>query len=230
MRALRAVLAAAGFAGTVFFAFCAWALWGAYLPVAIAAGAAGALCLGGAVWLILAGRPPREGQVSAPAASPEGEPERPARPAPSPAPAALCSGTFLHVSGLDLPEGVKCALRYEPDRLRVSAMGHDFTLAHEKVRAAGVLTCKDVQRQYVSSAGGAVAGAMLLGPLGAALGGGVHRKNIRTRERLLVFAYGGADEPPRYLIFRTTQWGSRGREFASAHKKRLPGAVTQVEL
>ena len=236
MRALRILLAAAGFAGAAFFAFCAWALWEPFPDVAIAAAGAAALCLAGSAAALLAGRgKPKAPDAPASVHAPAGQPPSPSPAAPAENPPEkkakpLFSGTFLAVSGLDLPVGTRCRLAYEEDCLRVTALGHDFTLAHEKVRAAQILTQKDMQRQYVSSAGAAVAGGMLLCPLGAAVGGAVRRRTVRRRDRFLVLGYGDAGGPTRFLIFQITQWGSRGREFVSAYKKRLGGAVTHVEL
>lgn len=235
MKILRILLAAAGLAGAAFFGFCAWALWGPFRSVAVAALLAAVLCLAGGVAALLAGRkdPKAQGPFAA-SAYELGGPDNaaPDRTVPTPEThtGPRFSGTFLAVSGLDLPEGTRCRLAYEDSCLRVTALDHDFTLAHEKVRTAAILTHKDIRRQYVSSAGGAVAGAMLLGPLGAAMGGAVHARTVRRRDRFLVFGYGDPGEPTRFLVFQVTQWGSRGREFVAAYKKRSGGSVTHVEL
>ena len=169
MKILRILLAAAGLAGAAFFGFCAWALWGPFRSVAVAALLAAVLCLAGGVAALLAGRkdPKAQGPFAA-SAYELGGPDNAAPdrtvPAPETRTGPRFSGTFLAVSGLDLPEGTRCRLAYEDSCLRVTALDHDFTLAHEKVRTAAILTHKDIRRQYVSSAGGAVAGAMLLGP------------------------------------------------------------------
>lgn len=46
-----------------------------------------------------------------------------------------------------------------------------FSLPVEKLIDVSVMTNREIQKQYVSSVGGAVAGAMLFGSVGAILGG-----------------------------------------------------------
>ncbi len=229
--AARIVLAVAGAAGTVFFAFCAWALYGPFPDVAMAAAGAALISLAVCLWAAIRRKPSPE-QEPSPVSSDAGSDPPPQEAAPVSIPdGPRFSGTFAHVSGLGIPAGAKCRISYWDSALHISALNHDFTLPHEKVRSASLLTRKEVQRQYVSSAGGAVAGAMLLGPLGAAVGGGVRRRSVRSRDRFLIFGYdGGQPNETRFLVFHLTQWGDRGHRFVSAYKKRLDGAVTQIDL
>lgn len=116
----------------------------------------------------------------------------------------IVTARFPLVSGLDLPAGVSCTLCCFPDRLTVDAAGRPYTLPRERILGAALSTVKDVQRQYVSSAGGALAGGMLLGPIGALLGGMVKEKRIRTSTRLLLLTYAPADGgEARTLVFDT---------------------------
>ena len=116
----------------------------------------------------------------------------------------VVTARFPLVSGLELPADVPCTLCYYTDRLTVDAAGQLYTLPRERILGAAMSTVKDVQRQYVSSAGGAVAGGILFGPLGAMLGGMVKEKRIRTSTRLLLLTYAPADGgKPRALVFNT---------------------------
>lgn len=142
----------------------------------------------------------------------------------------LFSGRFFHVAGLDLPPDVKCKVAYWPDRLTFSAMNQEFSLDHRKVISVAKTTQKQLRRQYVSSAGGAVAGAALFGPVGALIGGSARQKTIRDYTRYLIFAYGGPSEDTKYIVLRLTEWGSDGRAFVSAYKRHLKGSRTHVQL
>lgn len=142
----------------------------------------------------------------------------------------LFSGRFYHEAGLDLPPDVKCTVTYRPDRLTFSAMNQEFSLDHRKVRSVAKTTRKQLQRQYVSSAGGAIAGAALFGPVGAILGGSARQRTVRDYTRYLIFAYGGAGEDTKYIILRLTDWGSDGRAFVRAYRRQLKGTRTHTDL
>lgn len=142
----------------------------------------------------------------------------------------LCSGRFFHVAGLNLPPEVKCRVRCWPDRLTFSAMNQEFTIDNRKIRGVTRTTHKQLRQQYVSSAGGAIAGAALFGPLGAVIGGGPRQKTVRDYTRYLIFAYGGNGEDTKYIVLRRSEWGSNGRSFAAAYKKQLKGSGTHVDL
>lgn len=139
----------------------------------------------------------------------------------------LFSGTLRHLSGLDLPSDIKCRLAYWPDRLTVTAMNQQFSLPHSKIRGAAKSTREQAQRYYVSSAGGALAGAALFGPVGAAIGGRTRQKVSYTRSSCLVLAYGEAGEGPKYLIF---EWNNSARPFLSACRKQCKGVDTRIDL
>ena len=144
---------------------------------------------------------------------------------------ALRTGSFVHVSGLDLPAEVKCKLAYHAAYLSVSAMNQVFTLPNDRICSVSVSTQRKLQRQYVSSAGGAVLGAALLGPMGALLGGGARKRSIRSSTRYLIFAYRAeGSEQMKYLIFRVTKWGGLAHSFVAAYKKQTRRAKTQVRL
>ena len=142
------------------------------------------------------------------------------------------SGRFIHSSGLNLPAGVKCKVSVFPDRLLITGMSQDFSLSHSKVRNVSISTQKEVQKHYVSSAGGAVAGGILFGPIGAAIGGSAKEKNIRTYTRFLIFAYGETESAEtKYIIFKLGEWNvNKAQRFVSVYKQRSKRSHTTVEL
>ncbi len=155
---------------------------------------------------------------------------RSSRPSPRTTDKPFFSGHFYHMSGLNFPPETKCKVSYWSDHLSFSAMNQTFALAHSKVRSVTKTTKKAIQQQYVSSIGGAVAGAALFGPLGAIIGGSAKQKTVRNYSRYLIFAYGDPGKDTKYIILSLTDWGSDGRKFISAYKKQLRGTGTQIDL
>lgn len=115
-----------------------------------------------------------------------------------------------HTGGLPLPAGVACRVYCDDFQAVFSASGQDFTLSTNALLDVSIMTATDIQRQYVSSIGGAIAGGMLLGPLGAALGGSASVRKIKTTSRFLVFAY-ASEDGTKYFIFDVTKRLSAGR-------------------
>lgn len=120
-----------------------------------------------------------------------------------PAPAKpLLKGKFDIIDGLPLPPGTRCLVSVYADVLSIEALGQLFTLPQRRIFNVSVSTVKQLQKQYVSSVGGAIAGGLLLGPLGAIIGGSAKQKNIKSFDRFLIFAYldnNGSDT--KYLVF-----------------------------
>lgn len=106
-----------------------------------------------------------------------------------------------HVAGLPLAESSACTISFEDSGISVQGSGNTFNLSYDKMTAMDVKTSVEIQKAYVSSIGGAVAGAALFGPLGAIVGGRAKEKKSRTVENFAIFTYlkdGGID----YLSFK----------------------------
>ncbi len=104
------------------------------------------------------------------------------------------------MGGLGLPEGTQCTISLYPDQLLISALGQDFHIPAGKVIDASLNTAKEIQKQYVSSLGGAIAGALLLGPIGAVLGGSASQRTIKKNTNMMIFTY-LTDTGTNYIIF-----------------------------
>ena len=113
-------------------------------------------------------------------------------------------GQLKLVVGLgNLPQGSPCKIFCNSERMKFSANGQDFVLETSKLLDISVMTQTEIQKQYVSSVGGAVAGAVLLGPLGAIIGGRATKKTINNTSKYLVISY-ISDGETKYIVFDTT--------------------------
>lgn len=121
------------------------------------------------------------------------------------------------VGGLNLPEGTTCTTKCYDDKIDFSANGQDFSLSTDKLIDVSVMTTREIQQQYVSSIGGAVAGAVLLGPLGAILGGAAQKKNIRRNQKYLTFTYLSGEET-KYIVFDITACSYIGNQIKQKYK------------
>jgi hypothetical protein len=97
--------------------------------------------------------------------------------------------TLPHTAGLPIPEKTLCTLFYCSRHIEINANGVEFTLDFSKIHDICLKTSTEIQKQLVSSAGGAVAGAALAGWLGAAIFGGVQQRQIKTTRHYMVFTY-----------------------------------------
>ena len=111
-------------------------------------------------------------------------------------------GLFKHTIGLPLPENTMCQVYYCEDKIIVEGGGSVFNLAHSKVIDLNITSDIEIQKAYVSSAGGAVAGGLVFGPLGALVGGRAKQKKIKQVTNFLVFTY-DKDGTPDYISFDT---------------------------
>ncbi len=94
-----------------------------------------------------------------------------------------------HQSGLPLAQDLECNIEYGKDKFIFTASGNIFNLGFEKITDICIKTDEEIQKQYVSSVAGAVAGGLVFGTLGAIVGGRVREKKIKTASYFLIFTY-----------------------------------------
>lgn len=107
---------------------------------------------------------------------------------------------FHHVDGLPIAENMLCEVFSFPDRIEFKSGTTQIKLSKEKITDMSVKTDTDIQNQVVSSIGGAVAGAMVFGTLGAIIGGRTRTKKVKTISNYLIITY-NSDGDLKYLGF-----------------------------
>lgn len=137
-------------------------------------------------------------------------------------------GVFKHTIGLPLPENTLCDVYYGEDKIIISGGGSTFNLLLSKINDITITTDDEIQKAYVSSAGGAVAGGLLFGPLGALVGGRAKQKKINQITNFLVITYEKDDEP-NYISFDTTN-NFKAIKIVSLFQKRPKTNQKVVEL
>lgn len=111
-----------------------------------------------------------------------------------------------HTYGLNFPQGTKVGITFLLDRILFNAHNQELSLSESKLVDVSTMKLMDIQKQYVSSAGGAITGAMIAGPLGAMVGGRAKVRNIKSRSKYLVIAYKDTPDSPesKYITFDIT--------------------------
>ena len=71
--------------------------------------------------------------------------------------------------------------------------------------SAQIILLQEIQREYNSSIGGAIGGAIAFGALGAMIGGRAKKKEIRTATTYLIVTYEKEDSI-NYIAFTTDQF------------------------
>ena len=84
-------------------------------------------------------------------------------------PGVLLLVSVPRVSGLPVPEKTMAQVYYFEDHLEIDAGGTEYNLTLEKVQEIAIQTHVEQQTQAVSSVGGAMLGAAIAGPIGAAI-------------------------------------------------------------
>lgn len=113
--------------------------------------------------------------------------------------------TLKHTVGLPLPENTLCEIFYSNEKLVIEGGGSTFNLSFEKVIDITLKTDVEIQKSFVSSAGGAVAGGLLFGPLGALVGGRTKQKQSKEITNYFIVTYDkNVSGNPEYIAFDAT--------------------------
>lgn len=119
---------------------------------------------------------------------------------------------FLHVNGLPIAENILCDVFSYPDRLEFKSGSTEFKLMRNKITDICIKTDTEIQKQMVSSVGGAIAGGIMFGPLGAIIGGRTKTKKSKSTSSYLIITYLNSQEEITYIGFDI------GNNFSSATK------------
>ena len=131
-------------------------------------------------------------------------------------------------SGLPVPERTLAQVYYFDDHVEIDAGGVEYDLSMDKIQSVSIQTNVDRQTQFVSSAGGALLGAAVAGPIGAVVGGRIKEKQTQQTESYLIIHYIGKDGTAAVLSFFAT-YTPKCRELAELFQKR-PHQHTKIEL
>lgn len=108
-----------------------------------------------------------------------------------------------HIDGLPIAESSTCRIYLCENKIIFERNEMTFNLDFERINDIVIKSDVEIQKSYISSAGGAVGGAMLFGALGAMVGGRVKEKTDTKESNYLIFAY-TKDEEMKYISFDVT--------------------------
>lgn len=135
-----------------------------------------------------------------------------------------------HVNGLPIAENLNCEINSYNDRLEFKSGTTNIKLPRNKITDMCIKTDVEIQKQAVSSAGGAVAGGLAFGPLGAIIGGRVKTKNIRTATHYLIITYTDSNGKLAYIGFEVTNNLTAAGKLITEFKKLNSTAGIQINL
>jgi hypothetical protein len=105
-----------------------------------------------------------------------------------------------HFYGLEVPPGSRCDILAYNDKIEINSCGIQYNIRMDQITEFQVKTEEEVKRQYVSSAGGAIGGALLFGAAGALIGGRTKVKEDKTIKFFVVIVYSSGDQTKYILI------------------------------
>ena len=135
-----------------------------------------------------------------------------------------------HTYGLPVAEGVSCTIQAYRDHIEFYSGTTNITLSKDKVTDMCVKTETEIQQQYVSSVGGAVGGAVLLGPIGAMIGGRAKKKTSKTVTYYLIITYTKTDVSLAHLCFDVSDCFSQAYKMVADFHKTNTNGITHIEL
>lgn len=112
--------------------------------------------------------------------------------------------TFRHVNGLPIAENLFCTILSYSDRLEFKSGTTEIKLARSKITDMCTKSDVEIQKHMVSNAGGAIAGGIMFGPLGALIGGRAKSKSTKHITNYLIITYITDQRDVAYIGFDVT--------------------------
>lgn len=137
---------------------------------------------------------------------------------------------FNHVNGLPIPENLLCEIRSYQDRLDFKAGTTNIKLPREKITDMCIKTDTEIQNQAVSSVGGAIAGGVMFGTLGAIIGGRTKNKKVKTTAQYLIITYTGEQGDLKYIGFDIKNNPPSAAKLVKEFRELNTNSGVQIEL
>lgn len=138
---------------------------------------------------------------------------------------------FRHLYGLPIAKGTLTQTMWCSDnKIVFNVDGNTFNLSLDKVTDISVISDVEIQRQAVSSVGGAVGGAILMGPIGAMIGGRVKERDVRTASHYLIFTYTKDEDIENIGFELNIAELKKANEFADKFKRLKPKTNRVIDL
>ena len=102
---------------------------------------------------------------------------------------AIDAARLEHVAGLPISEGKVCDCFLMPNAIMIEVNQSQYYIGSGQLTEVSVKKDVEIKEAYVSSAGGALAGGLMFGALGAAVGGRVKKKRDLKVKKFLVIGY-----------------------------------------
>ncbi|HHW90703.1 MAG TPA: hypothetical protein GX745_07380 [Clostridiales bacterium] len=142
---------------------------------------------------------------------------------------ASFSASLEHFAGLPIPEHTLCQVYSTPSRIEIVANGQQFNLTKEKIIDVSITTNTEIQKQLVSSSGGAVGGALLFGAVGALIGGRTKAEEVKQVKSYLIFTYQKENET-KYVGFDISSGEARAIKFVMEFQQQEHKPLVQTNL
>jgi hypothetical protein len=134
----------------------------------------------------------------------------------------------IHVSGLPIAQDAQTYLYLCEDKIIFERNDTIYNLYWDKIKDVTIKTDAEIQKSYVSSVGGAVAGGVLFGPLGAIIGGRAKTKIDKRISNYLIFTY-SKEETIDFISFEVTGI-SKAKEFVKFFEKNKSTKKIEINL
>lgn len=135
-----------------------------------------------------------------------------------------------HVYGLPLPDDLPCTIQVYSDHIDFLTSTTLVALSLDKITDMCIKTETEIQTQYVSSTGGAIAGGLLFGPVGAIIGGRAKAKDKRTNTNYLIIIYKDKEDALAYLCFNVTFCFFKANKIVQDFRQTNPNAGVHIDL
>ena len=137
---------------------------------------------------------------------------------------------YHHVNGLPIAEGQLCEVFSYPDRIEFKAGTTNIKLSRERITDMSIVLDTEIQKQVVSSIGGALAGGVMFGTLGTIIGGRAKSKKVKTTTKYLIITYTNKQGGLAYIGFDTKNNPPSANKLVEEFKKLNISSGIQIEL
>ena len=137
---------------------------------------------------------------------------------------------LAHVSGLPMAKGERVTVTSFPDRLEFRVGETVCTVSRSQISDMRLLTRSQTEERLTTNTLGALAGGLLLGPVGG-MAAGLKMKRIETEEYFFLISYAKAKTGKTELIvFETTFTNAKVNGMIKEFKKSPKKAASNISL